>query len=239
MAAVTSLGSTFNTTAGAHTVTATPAVDDLIVVAAQAGRTTDDTTGTVTDDQTGGTYDFIGRFWDAAIDRWVAFYIRTALIGSAVSTIFTATPSGTTVGGGLQVFAVTGMSRVGADAELQNAGDGNGGAGTTPTATLGAAATTTNALIGIVTNGANPASITPRSSPVWTERLDTGFATPTTGIETMSIDSGETASAIAWGAASATTWSCMVIELDTSSAAVTLPPRPTIVNTAVDRSYSW
>lgn len=225
MAAVSSLGSLFNTTAGNKTVTATPAVGDLIVVVTQYADTVQDPV-TVSDNQ-GGTYTEIVHQWDATSDKAVTVHIRTALIASAVSTVFTMAISGD-VGGGLQVFKVTGMSRTGASAARQSDGATFAAAGT-PTATLPAAALTANALIGGVANQSNPAAVAPRSSPAWTESVDTGFSNPAAGIETMFIDSGETASSIAWGGTSATGGGCAVVELDTSAASAAQVPHAGVI----------
>jgi hypothetical protein len=97
-----------------------------------------------------------------------------------------------------------------------------GAAAATPTCVLNSAALTTNALIGAVFNGTNPATMTPRAS--WTERADVGYATPTSGLEVMSRDSGETATSIAWGGTSASAFCASVFELDITAPAQDLTP---------------
>ena len=219
MAAITHAVRTFTTTAGTKTGTATPALNDLIVITVACSSTTDMAAITVSDNNAGGAgvYTFIARYWDATRDLWIAFYVRTALIASATSTIFSAPIVGDT-GGGLVVHRVSGMTRTGASAVRQQSGL-SGAASTTPTGTMPGAVLTANPVIGAVINASNPAAMTPRGTPVYTESGDAGYATPATGIETMFINSGETGTAIAWGGTSASAYSCMVVELDTSAVA--------------------
>lgn len=214
MAAITLLGTaTWTATSGTKTVTATPAVGDLIViVTAHTGNTS---SSTPTDDNSSGTYTRITSAVKASSADTLGIHIRTALIGAASSTVFTHAP-GTSSGGGLAVFKVTGMTRTGAAAARQSAVQSNQGAGGTPTPVLGSAALTANALIAALFNATNPAGMTPRASPAWTERNDSGYNTPASGLETMTIDSGETGTSIAWGGTSASAFCDLVLELDTS-----------------------
>jgi hypothetical protein len=220
MAAITLLGTaTFNTTAGTHTVTATPAVGDLIViVVANSGITT---VPTVTDNNSSGTYTAITSARKGSNVDIMHVFVRNALVGAASSTVFTATGASST-GGGLAVLKVTGMSRFSHDAALRWATQENQAAAT-PAPALAAAVATGNPVIGAVFNATNPATMTPRASPAYTERADVGYATPTTGLEVMSIDSGETASTITWGSASATAFCSIAVELD-ATALPALPP---------------
>jgi hypothetical protein len=61
--------------------------------------------------------------------------------------------------------------------------------------------------------------MTPRGTPAYTERADVGYSTPTTGLEVMSIDSGETGTSIAWGGTSGSAFCSLAIEL-----ALNVPP---------------
>jgi hypothetical protein len=225
MAAFTSAGSAWTTTAGSKTVTATPTLADLIVVIAGtsglAGGTID-----VTDNNTDGrgTYtqihtDFTGFSTTGVLTMWV----RHALIGSATSTIFTANQTGSS-GGGLQVCRISGMSICGLGAVRGAGGQSAGGAGATPAPVLlrrvgtvfsgTQAALTANLCLGAVANGSNPAGMTQPAS--WSESIDLGYTVPTTGLETAFRNSGETGSTITWGSTSATAFASMVIELDIS-----------------------
>ena len=105
-----------STTAGVKTVTATPALNDLIVIiCTNTGRTTAQT-GTLTDNNSDGlgTYTLIGSAAKASSADATWVYIRNALIGSATSTVFTFTPlASADTGGRLTVYRVSGMSKVG------------------------------------------------------------------------------------------------------------------------------
>lgn len=214
MAAVTLLGAvTFSTASGTKTVTATPAFGDLIIIiAAHTGNTA---AVAPTDNNNGGSsYADIFSAWKNTSVDLMGIWARTSLITSPTSTIFSHAP-GATTGGGLAVLKVTGMAKAGAICGRQVARQVDQASGT-PTCAFGGAALTTNPLIGSVFNGANPATLTPRGTPAWTERADVGYNTPASGLEIMSIDSGETGSSIAWGSSSASAFCSLVVELDAS-----------------------
>jgi hypothetical protein len=217
MAAVTLLGAgTFNTTSGTHTVVATPAYGDLIVIFSANTGNTSAALPTDNNASSPGTYTEITAcacVKATSVDQMRVF-VRNNLIFNAASTTFSHAV-GTSTGGGLSVFKVTGLARTGLSAAKQGAKQDNQAAAGTPTPVLGTAALTGNALIGAVFNATNPATMTPRTS--WTERNDIGYATPTTGLETMSRDSGETATSIAWGGTSASAFCAAVLELNCSA----------------------
>jgi len=212
MPAVTLLGSAaFDTASGSKTVTATPAVGDLIViVTAHSGNVS---SATPTDNNSSGVYTTINSALKATSADKLMIHIRNALIGAASSTVFTHAP-GTSTGGGLAVFKVTGMGKVGAAAAKQSAKQDNQAAAGTPSPTFGATPQLVNAIIGAIFNATNPATMTPRAS--YTERNDSGYNSPASGLETMSRDSGETVTAIAWGSTSASAFCSLVLELDSS-----------------------
>jgi hypothetical protein len=212
MAVVSLLGTaTFNTTSGTKTVTATPAVNDLIVIiTAHTGNTS---TAAPTDNNSSGTYSLIGTAVKATSADTMRVFIRDSFISSAVSTIFTHAP-GASSGGGLAVFKVTGMSKVGASADLQFAKQDNQAAGT-PAPAFTNAVDTNNPVIGAVFNATNPATMTQRAS--FTEAFDVGYNTPTTGLEGMFRSSGETGTTMTWGSASGTAYCSLVLELDTTA----------------------
>ncbi len=212
MAAVTLLGTaTFNTTNGTKTVTATPAVDDLIVIITAHSANTSSAEPT---DNQGGTYVLINSALKNTSADAMRLWVRRGKITSASSTIFTHAP-GTTTGGGLAVLKVTGMSRVGIAAIRQSAVQQNQSAAT-PAPVFGSAALTANACVGACFNATNPATMTQRSS--WTELVDTGYTTTTHGLHVMSRDSGETGTTQTWGSASASAFSSIVAELNIAAA---------------------
>lgn len=224
MAVVTLLGSaTFTTSNGTKTVTATPAVDDLIViVTAHTGNTA---TVAPTDDNNSGKYVQVGsNIVKASSADTMQFWVRTDLIRAASSTVFTHAP-GTTSGGGLVVLKITGMKRCGiTDAARKISGAVQFGkqenqASGTPAPAFPAAADTANPVIGAVFCATNStATQTPPSS--WTERFDNGYNTPATGLEVCSRDSGETGTTITWGGASGSAFCSGVIELNATETPV-------------------
>ena len=227
MAAIIELGTrNFVTTGGTTTLTATPTLNDLIVVVCMAVGVAGGTTA-VSDNNSGGagTYTKAGTSATGPVaNQLIDVWVRNALIASASSTVFKATQVGST-GGGLGVFRVSGMTKTGSTAMRGFGKQDSAGPGT-PTPILlpmgggGAqAALTTNPLIGAVCRDSNPPSLTPRASPAWTEAFDVGFNSPSSGIEVMWISSGETASSIAWGSSSAGTFGAFAFELDASAGA--------------------
>lgn len=211
------LGQLWNSSSGTKSVTATPAVNDLIViVTAHDGNTS---AATPTDDQ-GGTYTTVVTAKFNADADTMMIHIRTALIPAAVSTVFTHAP-GASTGGGLGVANYSGMTQVGATASRQ-VGKQENQASATPAPVFPAAALTTNPVLGAVFDDSGDA-ITPRSSPAYAEAFDGGHITPTRRLEVMGIDSGETATTITWGSSAGGNFCSAVVELDASSA-LPFPP---------------
>jgi hypothetical protein len=218
-ATVRLLGSTWNTNNGTKSVTATPAVGELIVIITAHSGNAGAADKQPTDNNNSGTYFLVTWQLKNSSSDSMQIHIRNAQIGSAVSTVFTHAP-GTTSGGGMVVLAVAGMdaAKVGnlavryVNSVGQWGGQSNQGAGGTPTPTLPAAASTTNPIIAAVFNASNPAGLTERSG--YTEHVDLGYTFPTSGIAVMSINSGETASAIPYGGFFASAFCSAVVELD-------------------------
>jgi len=216
VATVSFAGATFNTTSGTKTVVATPQLGDLIViVTAHTGNTS---AAAPTDDQAdGAVYAEISACACVKVSSadQMRVFVRGNLIQSAVSTTFTHAP-GTSTGGGLIVWGVRGLARTGSNAARQGAKQDNQASGT-PTPVLGSAALTGNPLISAAFNGTNPGGITARSSPAWTRDADGGYNSPTSGLDGAHINSGETATSIAWGSSSASAFCSTVVEFDTSA----------------------
>ena len=195
MAAFTSAGSSWTTTAGDKTVTATPAAADLIVVIAGTSGLAGGTTA-VTDNNTDG-FGTTPGYTQIDVDRTgfsttgvLTMWIRNKLIGSATSTVFTAA-QGSSSGGGLEVCRISGMSIVGLGAVRGSGGQSTGTAATTPAPVLlrrvgttfsgTQAALTANLCIGAVCNGsASPIETAPAS---WTESIDLSYTVPATALK--------------------------------------------------------
>lgn len=224
MATVTSLGSLLNTTAGNKTVTATPAAGDLIVVVeASSGLVPPGATTGISDDNPDGlgTYtQAVGPAVGFSTNGNVSIWIRNALIGTATSTIFTQTETGSS-GGGLNVFAVAGMSLTGLAAVYSSGVTNSGGQNSLPTVAMSLTPDTTFPVIAAVANVSTPAGVAPQSSPiVYTEDVDTFYVSPTLGLETMFINSGETDNVIRWGSNSVSQFGAVAVQLDATGSDV-------------------
>lgn len=232
MATGTDAGGTWNTTAGNKTVVATPAVGDLVVVVHGISGWASGDNSTITDNNAGGggTYHKIGTATAPLSEGggtngalWIS--VRNALITSATSTTFTATNTGDT-GGGLTVLFFSGMTRTGSQAVKQSIGESNA-TENPPTITFSTTTLTANPVILAVMGEDNPAGVTPPAG--FAEADDTGWATPTTGIEVCWDDAGNTATLFSWSGGALTDHNEVGIELDTSPPPKTPPrfqPRP-------------
>lgn len=216
MPAWTFAGTTWNTTAGDKTVTATPAVGDLIVVVAASSGLAGGTTA-VTDNNSAGTYtqvdsDRTGFSTTGVLTVWV----RTALITAASSTIFTAAQTGSS-GGGLHVYRLSGMTLLGANAVRSNGGESSGTAGGTPAPVLNQTAYAHNPVIIAVAAGANAAVMVPRTN--YNEGADAGYNTPATGLGSATLDSGEQSTTLTFAGTTSTTFASVAVELESQERA--------------------
>ncbi len=221
MATGTDAGGTWNTTAGNKQVVATPALNDLIVVVHGISGWASGDASTITDNNSDGlgAYTRIGTATSplstgggTACALWIS--VRNSLIGSASSTTFTATNTGDT-GGGLTVLRFSGMSRTGSQAIKQSKGESSA-TENPPTITFGATTDTANPVILACMGEDNPLALTPPTG--FTEADDTGWATPTTGIEVCWDDAGNTATLFSWSGGASTDHNEVGLELDTSAA---------------------
>lgn len=241
MATTSILGTTvFNTNAGNKTITATPAVGDIIViVGANSGRTTAQAP-TVTDNNTDGhgTYVLITSCTKntSADSMWA--YIRADSIQKAASTVFTwATASDT--GGGFAIFKTTGLTLAALAAVRQSAVQSNQAAGATGP-TMPNACLTGNPAITAVFNATNTSGVTQPTS--WTADTDQGHTVPAAGFRGAFRSSGNTLTTISWATNSASAFCTLAVELkaDQGNLAVTLPyERVVPALDAVRQSANW
>lgn len=220
MATGTDAGGTWNTTAGNKTVVATPALDDLIVVVHGMSGWASGDDSTITDNNSDGlgTYYKIGTATaplsnggGTAMAMWIS--VRNALVGSATSTTFTATNTGDT-GGGLTVLRFSGMTRTGSAAVRQSKGE-SAQTENPPTITFDSTTDTNNPIVLACMGEDNPLAITPPTG--FTEADDTGWATPTSGVEVCWDDAGNVATLFSWTGGAVTDHNDGGIELDTSA----------------------
>lgn len=219
MASFRTSGITFNTNSGTKTVVLTPAAGDLpVIIVANTGQKGAPGISDNNTNGASGNYSLIASVLKNTSADLMQIYIRNTLITNTTSTTFTMTP-GTTTGGGLGVLMISSMARMGANAARASGASANQSAAT-PTVSFPQAALTGNLVLGAIFNATNAAGMTAPSG--WSERHDVGYATPTTGFEIATDDSGETRLTIPWGNASASAYCAAIVELN-----ATTPTMPT------------
>lgn len=206
------LGSSHDTNSGSHSVTATPQGNDLIVIVTEASGNTADTAPTDNNVNAGTYSQIVNPVKNTSADK-MAVYVRTPLIQQPNSTVFTHNP-GASTGGGLSVYAIRGMSKVGAAAVLQSAVQQNQAGGGTPAPVLGVTPQTNNPVIMGVFNATNPGGVTIRSG--YTSDVNTGYATPTSGFDTSHLNNAEGSTTLTMGGTSASAFCSFAIEFDMS-----------------------
>lgn len=230
MATGTNAGGTWDTNAGNKTVVATPAASDLIVVVHGMSGWASGDDSVVTDNNAdgNGNYYRIGTATapmstggGTAGALWIS--VRNFLIGSATSTTFTVTNTGDT-GGGLTVLRFSGMQRTGHRAVRQSSGESNQ-TENPPSITFNGfgndaadATRSTNAIVLACFAEDNPASLTPPTG--FTEAEDTGYATPTSGVQVCWVDSGQNTDFYSWSGGAVTDHNEVGVELDASALAI-------------------
>lgn len=202
----------------------TPAASDLLV--AFAVVTGQASGGVFTDSQTLGWEEVAFPLKASSADTLVVAVANTAAAASSMTVTFTPAGSPTSTGVAISVVRVSGMTRLGWNAVRQVQFQQNQSSAT-PAPVFPQAALTGNPCLGAVANATNPAGMTAPSG--WSELHDTGYATPTTGLETVAIDSGFTGTTVTWGSSSASAFCSAIIELDTTA----YPSPPTMTTNLV------
>lgn len=224
-----STASTLNTTSYASG-SFTPAAGELLVAFVTASDTIDP--GALTDSQ-GLNFQLITSVVKRTSLDTLYCFVATRLAANSAMTVTFGCPGDAATGCVIQVAGVSGMTRVGIGAIRYASGTAqitvlaNQTAATTPAPAFPASCLTGNPTLGLVGNGTNVAAMSPPAS--WTEQNDTGYATPTTGAEYVSRDSGFTGTTVTWGNVSASAYGAIIIELDTTT--------PALMETLVD-TYS-
>ena len=228
MAAVVAGVSLYNTgnTATYTTGNVNQATNDLLV--AFCSPTAEVSTDWVVSDSQGGTWTKVVRAVRTGSATFMELWVRDALCANATAlTVTFSHAAGNATGCSINVLRISGMSRAGITAirnSTQFGKQDNGAAAGTPAPALPVAALTGNPCVGAVGNSVNPAAMTAPAS--WTERFDSGYATPAAGMESVSIDSGFTGTTVTWGSTSGGTFCAIVAELDTSAAGAAEDPMP-------------
>lgn len=191
----------------------TPAANDLLVLAVVKSDSVND--GTVTDSLgDGGGWIFLGSVLYHLSANLVEWFIRDKLVSATAMTITYDCTGDATTGCLLAVTRAAGMTKLGAAAVRQSATQANQAPNDTPAPVFPAACLTDNPTLGLIGNRDNPAGMTAPTD--WTEQVDIGYATPGTGLEYVSRDSGFSGTTITWGSASLSRFASFALELDAS-----------------------
>jgi len=190
----------------------TPAANDLLVVFVVASGTTSQ--GAMTDSQSLGWYLAGTSVYTASGNTIYMFVAEKLAAASSMTVTFDCSDHAAATGAAIEVIRVAGMTLTGAAAVLQTGWKINSGIGT-PAMSFINNANTSNTTLGVVGSGTNPAALTPPTS--WTELSDSGYATPTVGVETVARDGGFTSTTITWGSSTATSFGGFIAELDSSA----------------------
>jgi hypothetical protein len=221
---ISNRGSSWLTAAGNKTVTwVAPTIGHMVVVVAGASGMTGADNITLADNNPDGLgiYTEVVRATGGGTDGLLVIFVRNAAIGNATDTVFTATITGDT-GGGLWVGGIAGALRAGTSFIKQSIAE-NLQTESPPTITFGSAMQTGNGGIIAVLGEDNPPALTAPTN--WPESIDTGYATPTTGICINSRNSTAGDQAIAWSAGALIDHCEVGVELDaTAAGAVTSLP---------------
>lgn len=192
----------------------TPAAGDLLIGFVRAGATAAVAPSASMITSLGIPFSLVRRqTFRTSLDSLYAFVSNGLVVASAQTVTFTCTGDAAD-GTVIFVCRVSGMTRTGLDAILQSAGQDNQAAAGTPAPAFSSSASTGNVTMGMVGNSTNPATMTAPTN--WTERADSGYATPTSGAEYVTRDSGFTGTTITWGGISASAFGSLILELDTT-----------------------
>lgn len=187
----------------------TPVANDLFIVVGNFAANTN-TAPTCTDGN-GGTYTLIFAVtYNGGADMCCAFVRNQPLPNTTNTTVTVATGSNTA--GEILTLAFSGALRYGAAAIRQWATE-TGAATATPAPAFALAALTNNCTIAGCGNGTTTGSVLVPNAG-WTERHDAAQASPTTGHEVATRDSGFTGTTVTAGGTSASAYAAYVIELD-------------------------
>lgn len=218
MAAITHRVTTADTGATPNTSgNFTPAIGDLLVVIMAASATTDAAPTMQVSTTPPGTWALVATVQQSGGGNRLYVFVAEQFVTSATSRSVTGdTPNDASTGTVLTVYSISGMTKTGAAAVRQIGQQDNQASGSgNPNPAFSAAVLTSNPTIAAVMNSSNPANLNLTS---WTEPAgaDTGYASPTTGLQSCFRDSGFTGTAMTYDGASATAFGSVAIEFDAS-----------------------
>lgn len=203
----------WNTTAGNKTTASfTPPANALLVVLTLHSAV--DADSTITDSESGSWGKRGSTFsYSTAQAGTLQCFTRTTGVTGGSMTVTTA-PGGTSTGGGLIVYSVTGQKGYGAIPVGGTGGQADQASGGTPAPVLSATPLSTDGIIAWMADNTNgSANSAARSSPAYTEDYDQGYNTPASGIESQHVNSGETTATITFGATAPSQFGSYAISL--------------------------
>ena len=151
--------------------------------------------------------------WSNSTNSLYAFVANGPSTGAACVARFDCASDAAT-GSIIQVCEITSVSRVGTDLVRQMAVQLNKAASTRPNPTFGFNTSSINSIWGAVANSSTLAAMQPPTS--WIEAVDTGYATPATGLESVYLNSGATSTVITWGSSSSSLNCSIIVEFNTT-----------------------
>lgn len=188
----------------------TPVANDVLVVFVSASGCA--IAGTVTGTNVPGFFRVTGRQKETSADT-LGCFVGTSFAGASSQTVTYDCTGDTATGCIVQVWRVAGLSRLGAHAVVQVAGQANQGSGT-PSATFTNSCNTNNPTLATVFKTQNTAMSPPTS---WTEGSDIGHASPGARAESAFRNSGFTGTNIPWIDLLSVGFCDVIIELDAST----------------------
>lgn len=214
---------TFTTTAGNKTTASfTPAAGDILVAFCQTTGIAAGTTA-VSDTQS-GSWTFLnppGHVAQGSNTTRLGFWVRAGRVAASSMTV-TATQASST-GGGLIIFRLAGVRRTGTGIVRSYGSQDTQTAGTTPAPVLNLTPLPTSIiLIGLLCATATNCAV-PRSG--YTESIDTGYSSPTTGVEFQFLNSGETSATLTFGGTTASAYCDIGIEIDVAGPMLVQAPK--------------
>lgn len=237
-------GASSATTAASATYTSgsfTPtAGHEIFVICAISGTATDP--ASVTSSIGGDTYTQISSTArGAANDLLFLFAADQGATGSAQTV--TCDVTGDNGSGGMVAVFTVDITERGASAirditGTYQIGEASSSSPSTAAPAFPASALTGNPTLGCMFLASNPATVTEPSG--WTEDLDTGYDTPSVGMQCVHRNSGFTSTTITWGS-SETNYGVFIVELDTAASAPTFSAGPspgTFTTTTMPFTYT-
>lgn len=215
MATVTAVTGVFNTTNNGAVASGsfTPTAGDLLVVL--TGHTGLAANPALSASANGITFTAVTNALKNTSADICTLWVANQLVPASPAAMTITTTPGSSSGGGLFPFRVSGVPRAGTPAVKKTAVQANQAAAGTPTPNFGSATAAGNPLLAMLFNAGTAGSVgTPPTG--WSEAGDLGYTVPAAGAEACFLAAGSTSSSYAFGATSATAFCVVAAEIDAS-----------------------